>query len=104
MAFTPFPCRELLRVSTGIYRRDFFGETSQVLLSRAEKRDSGGWEGLFQFSTGLSKGHWDSPVQLSLLPSVCLCWCQQQSSLLPSPPALTSFPHLLPSPELLEQP
>lgn len=32
----------------------FFGETSPVLLGRIERRDSGGWEGLFQLSTALS--------------------------------------------------
>lgn len=35
-----------------------FGEPSPVFLGRIEKRDSGGWEGLLQLSTGLSKGHW----------------------------------------------
>lgn len=89
MAFTPFYTVPAAAGSLHWHLQKqetrFLGGTSQVILGRVEKRDSGGWEGLFQLSTGLNKGHWDSPMQLSLLPSTCPCWCQQQSSLLPSP-------------------
>lgn len=43
MAFTPFLCLELLEspLAPTEARNMFFGETSQVLLRRVEKRDSG---------------------------------------------------------------
>lgn len=56
MAFTPFLCLELPGGSTAPTEagKVFWGNVP------GGKRDSGGWEGLSQLSTGLSTGHWDS--------------------------------------------